>query len=47
MNLHSLLTGPANGAAHLNPINLFLDADIVVQLIMAGCCWPASGCGRS
>jgi biopolymer transport protein TolQ len=36
MNLHSLLTGPATGAAHLNPINLFLDADIVVQLIMAG-----------
>jgi biopolymer transport protein TolQ len=36
MNLHSLLSGPANGAAHLNPINLFLDADIVVQLIMAG-----------
>ncbi len=35
MNLHALLSGPA-GPAHLNPINLFLDADIVVQLIMAG-----------
>ncbi len=36
MTLHSLVSGPANGAAHLNPINLFLGADIVVQLIMAG-----------
>lgn len=36
MNLHALLSGPANSAGHLNPINLFLDADIVVQLIMAG-----------
>jgi len=34
MNIHSLL--PATNSAHLNPINLFLDADIVVQLIMAG-----------
>ena len=36
MTIHSLVSGPAAGAAHLNPINLFLDADIVVQLIMAG-----------
>jgi biopolymer transport protein TolQ len=36
MTIHSLLSGPAAGAAHLNPINLFLDADMVVQLIMAG-----------
>ncbi len=36
MTLHSLLSGPATSQAHLNPINLFLDADLVVQLIMAG-----------
>jgi len=34
MTIHSLL--PAASSVHLNPINLFLDADIVVQLVMAG-----------
>ena len=42
MNIHSIVPAlipallPAPDSAHLNPINLFLDADIVVQLIMAG-----------
>ena len=36
MTLHSLLSTPAASSAHLNPINLFLNADLVVQLIMAG-----------
>ena len=36
MTFHALLSGPATGTAHLNPINLFVDADIVVQLIMGG-----------
>lgn len=36
MTIHSLVSGPATAAAHLNPITLFLDADLVVQLIMAG-----------
>ena len=34
MNLHALLSSPAASSAHLNPITLFRDADIVVQLIM-------------
>ncbi len=40
MNQFSLLVGAASGLApapqHLNPLKLFLDADIVVQLVMTG-----------
>ena len=35
MTLFALLA-PAAAPAHLNPVKLFLDADIVVQLVMAG-----------
>ena len=31
-----LLAAAAGGSGHLNPVRLFLDADIVVQLVMAG-----------
>ncbi|MBW8784609.1 MAG: protein TolQ [Novosphingobium sp.] len=31
-----LLAAGANASAHLNPVRLFLDADIVVQIVMAG-----------
>jgi len=34
MNLLNLLA--AGAPAHLNPVKLFLDADIVVQLVMVG-----------
>jgi biopolymer transport protein TolQ len=30
------LLAPAAASAHLNPVKLFMDADIVVQLVMAG-----------
>lgn len=36
MTSFDLLAAGAAGPAHLNPIKLFLDADIVVQLVMAG-----------
>jgi biopolymer transport protein TolQ len=36
MTLLSLLATAADAPAHLNPVKLFLDADVVVQAVMAG-----------
>jgi biopolymer transport protein TolQ len=36
MTILALLAPAAQAPAHLNPVQLFLDADIVVQLVMAG-----------
>ena len=36
MTALSLLAAGASTSAHLNPVKLFLDADIVVQLVMGG-----------
>ena len=36
MTILSLLAAGAATSAHLNPVKLFLDADIVVQLVMGG-----------
>jgi biopolymer transport protein TolQ len=31
----------------MSPLNLFLQADVVVKLVMLGCCWPHLDPGRS
>jgi len=36
MTLDILVAAAAEGPRHLNPVKLFLDADIVVQVVMAG-----------
>jgi biopolymer transport protein TolQ len=36
MTIFSILAAAVGGPAHLNPVALFLDADIVVQVVMAG-----------
>lgn len=36
MTILSLLAASASNTAHLNPINLFLDADLLVQVVMGG-----------
>jgi biopolymer transport protein TolQ len=45
----ALLAAAASATAgvptRLNPVDLFLHADIVVQLVMGGFCSPACGCG--